>query len=1002
MKILHVVHNFPPEFVGGTEAYLSALVELQARNGLEVVVVAGSEVSGHGVTAEEWAGCRVIRLHHDANTERYSVHLQIPRLVEEFGRILAAEKPDLLHVHHYLNLGMPLVGMANTHGIPAVVTLHDFTAVCPRFFLIRPDGDFCGDAGPLTTERCFTCCQEEYDGSDEALAREFDLRRAFFQEELSLAGRLLVPSERAAAYLEGTRLFPDDFEFLALPLGMPHHFSPADPVPAPGRLRLVLFGNLAPVKGIELLFEALAGLDPDSLERVSLLLLGGCTDPALEARIEAGVPGLALRHEPGFDQERLERLPAEADLAVFPGTAAETYSLVVDEALALGLPVIVSDRGAAADRAGQAGIVVRTGDAEHLRQAIQSVLDDPDQLERLRALIPGDPATLEEHERRLTEIYRTIRDRGPSKPQPANATAPVSPRPMMTTTKALPFDPSFTFPPLLEFASVPGGHVVVLAPHPDDEVIGPGGALALHSARGDRLTVVHLTDGGSGDRENLAQGKITSVRKQEAKAAGEILGVTRFEALDFPDGGLRPEGAFLAGLTGLLDSLAPDVLYAPSPFEHHPDHRATVELVAALAARLDPALPVILYEVNEPQPASFLLDITAVLDKKRDALRQFASQRVYLDVAENTLAVNRARTSNVDLEAVEAVEAFVQVGAGRLLEWLQQVAGLRQAMKDVTTAAAAPPRMEQPVTATAPVSAVISTWNKNADVRENLLALSRQTMRPAEIIVVDNASTDGTQEMIRTEFPQVRLIEMPHDRKGACETFNIGFKAVTQPYTAIMDDDVAAPPNWLETLMERIGREPETTAMVSSKVIEPGMPEAFLASDAVNRERYMATFRGCGTLARSEVLKAAGYYDEKFFIYGNERDLSARVLSLGYRILQCPQAEIFHKTPFGMKAGKRSLYFHVRNFWLYAFKNCSWRQVVRAGWVLCLKGLGLGKKRGFSSDATGTIGIDRAVKDVDGGIWIAIKASLAALALLPYCLKHRQVCRAEDFEPPVV
>ncbi|MFH0945707.1 MAG: PIG-L family deacetylase [Planctomycetota bacterium] len=991
MKILHAVHNFPPEFVGGTEAYLSGLVERQVRNGLEVVVVTGSEAPGRDPAEEQWAGCRVVRLHHDSSTERYSVHFQIPRLMVEYSRVLAQEQPDLVHVHHYLNLGIPLVGLATTHGIPAVVTLHDFTAACPRFFLIRPDGEFCGDAGPLTDERCFNCCQEEYDGSDAALAREFRLRRAFFEEELSLASRILVPSEKAAGYLKGTRLFPESFEFLALPLGMPHQFSPSARVEAPGRVRLVLFGNLAPVKGIELLFEALAGLAPDSLGRISLLLLGACTDPALAARIGEGVPGLDLRHEPGFDRRRLERLPEEADLAVFPGTAAETYSLVVDEALALGLPVIVSDRGAAADRAGEAGIVVRTGDVLHLRQAIESVLTNPDLLDRLRTRIPREPATLEEHARRLEEIYRSVSDRGPSSPRPGEKAAP-----------ALEFDPGFTFPPLLEFAAVPGGHVVVLAPHPDDEVIGPGGALALHTARGDRLTVVHLTDGGSGDRENLAQGKITSVRKQEARAAGEILGVTRFESLDFPDGGLRPEGAFLAGLAGLLDSLAPDVLYAPSPFEHHPDHRATVQLVAAMASRLNPALPVILYEVNEPQPASFLLDITPVLDKKRDALRQFASQRVYLDVAENTLAVNRARTSNVDLEAVEAVEAFVQVGAGRLQEWLRQVAGLRKVMRNVTTAAEAPSLMEKPLTPTVPVSAVISTWNKNAGVRENLLALARQSKRPAEIIVVDNASTDGTPEMIRTEFPEVRLIEMPHDKKGACETFNIGFKAVTQPFTAIMDDDVAAPPNWLETLFERIGREPETTAMVSSKVVEPGMPEEFLNSAAVNRERYMATFRGCGTLARTDVLKAAGYYDEKFFIYGNERDLSARVLSLGYRILQCPQAEIFHKTPFGMKAGKRSLYFHVRNFWLYAFKNCTWRQVIRAGWVLGLKGLGVGRKSGFSSDATGTIGIDRAVKDVDGGLWIVFKASLAALALLPYCLKHRQVCRAEDFEPPVM
>jgi glycosyltransferase involved in cell wall biosynthesis len=84
----------------------------------------------------------------------------------------------------------------------------------------------------------------------------------------------------------------------------------------------------------------------------------------------------------------------------------------------------------------------------------------------------------------------------------------------------------------------------------------------------------------------------------------------------------------------------------------------------------------------------------------------------------------------------------------------------------------APERSPRP--ARAP-SAVVSTWNKKDDVRENLRSLPAQTRPFAEIVVVDNASRDGTAEMVAREFPEVRLIVMPHDRYGACETFNIGF-----------------------------------------------------------------------------------------------------------------------------------------------------------------------------------------------------------------------------------
>jgi GT2 family glycosyltransferase len=112
-----------------------------------------------------------------------------------------------------------------------------------------------------------------------------------------------------------------------------------------------------------------------------------------------------------------------------------------------------------------------------------------------------------------------------------------------------------------------------------------------------------------------------------------------------------------------------------------------------------------------------------------------------------------------------------------------------------------------------------------------------------------------------------------------------------------MDDDVVAPAPWLEKIMQRFDVEPDTTAVISSKVIEPGTPDSFMNSPEVNRERYMCTFRGCGSMARTAVLERAEYYDEKFFIYGNERDLAARILNLGYRILPYPVAEIRHKTP---------------------------------------------------------------------------------------------------------
>lgn len=298
-------------------------------------------------------------------------------------------------------------------------------------------------------------------------------------------------------------------------------------------------------------------------------------------------------------------------------------------------------------------------------------------------------------------------------------------------------------------------------------------------------------------------------------------------------------------------------------------------------------------------------------------------------------------------------------------------------------------------------SAVITSWNRREVVRANVKSLLAQTVKFADIIIVDNHSTDGTVEMLATEFPEVRTIVMPHAGYGACETFNIGFASVSTEFTAILDDDVELPPEWLEKLLAKFAIEPATTAMLSTKVVEPGMPDSLLNSEAVNRERYMATFRGCGTLARSAALAKAGYYDERFFIYGNERDLASRIIALGMRVKQYPAVITYHMTPWGQRKGKRSIYFHTRNFWMYALKNVPLTQLIAFPFRFLYKQSRKNRGEGFA-DATGAIGALDNIKKTPWGWWIVLRATLAAFTIhLPYCLKRRAPVRAPDFELPL-
>lgn len=165
--------------------------------------------------------------------------------------------------------------------------------------------------------------------------------------------------------------------------------------------------------------------------------------------------------------------------------------------------------------------------------------------------------------------------------------------------------------------------VLVLAPHPDDEALGCGGAIRKHVLDGDSVHVVYLTAGELGcpgeDPMETAQR-----RRADAEKCCAELGVQRASFFAYPDGGLSQSSELTGHLVQLFRELAPDLIYAPHPGESHPDHAVTGRIVWTEGANV---APVRLYEIWTPlQKVDLCLDITAVAGAKRSAIRCHRTQ----------------------------------------------------------------------------------------------------------------------------------------------------------------------------------------------------------------------------------------------------------------------------------------------------------------------------------------------------------------------------------------
>lgn len=426
MKILHLVHNYLPEFTGGTELYVAHVAAVQQALGHEVVVAAGTDERDEACRPVEGVqdGIRVLRLRRFPRPLVLMTDTFDPLLLRTLRTVYDRERPDVVHAHHWFNLTTSHVALAAEMGIPAALTFHDLFAVCPRFFRYRADGRC---TKPDGLEPCAACCDEDYPFPEWERQGDYRLRAAGIRRDADAARRHLYPS-RAHRDTLAPLLGSGEEKSLVLPHGMlPLDGTPAAGAPLPEAfsperpLRIGFWGNLVRPKGVSLLLEAAARLQ-DRGCALHVKFWGKVLEPGLQEEIDAYRARIPLDCHGEYAREILPAIRAEVDLACFISELQESYSFTVDEAAWLRVPVLVSDRGAPQERVSGWGRVVRAGDADDLERILADLYARPEAL-RAMARSASEPPPVSEAGTRLVEVYEEIVAEGPPEVLPAADTA---------------------------------------------------------------------------------------------------------------------------------------------------------------------------------------------------------------------------------------------------------------------------------------------------------------------------------------------------------------------------------------------------------------------------------------------------------------------------------------------------------------------------------------------------------------------------------------------------
>jgi GT2 family glycosyltransferase len=248
------------------------------------------------------------------------------------------------------------------------------------------------------------------------------------------------------------------------------------------------------------------------------------------------------------------------------------------------------------------------------------------------------------------------------------------------------------------------------------------------------------------------------------------------------------------------------------------------------------------------------------------------------------------------------------------------------------------------------VSVVIPNWNGARHLPVCLDALRAQTHPDIEVIVADNASTDGSQALLAERYPEARLVALPTNRgfTGAC---NAGMQAATGEFVALLNNDTEVHPGWAAAVVRAFARHPEAGSVASKMLLfndrhrfhtagDQYLVNGRLANRGVweedtgqyDREEYVFSACGGSSAYRRSMLDEIGLLDDDFFFSCEDMDLGWRAQLAGYRCIYAPDAVVYHHLA-ATGGGVTASFYDGRNaIWILIkdYPRALWRKHWRA------------------------------------------------------------------------
>lgn len=348
--------------------------------------------------------------------------------------------------------------------------------------------------------------------------------------------------------------------------------------------------------------------------------------------------------------------------------------------------------------------------------------------------------------------------------------------------------------------------VLVLAPHPDDEVFGCGGAIMRHVASGQTVQVIILSDGAyRADKDQ--QSSYASLRRSESVQAAGVLGCGEPQFWGLPDREIEYGELLVQRIEQAIRGVQADLIYAPSIYEMHPDHRALGMAALEAVRRNNGQLKLAMYEVGVPilRP-TLLLDISDLRDRKQQAMACFVSQLKEQAYDQHISALNKFRTYTLGSK-VTAAEAYVIADAQALKSDILKLYESEHQRQQELGLALMP--------ADVPLVSVLIRSMDRSTLKAALDSVALQTYAHIEVVVINAKGGEHTDLGAWCGRFPLRMINNSQASPRS-QAANAAMKEAKGKYLIFLDDDDWFAPHHVSALVEEVRKNPDVRAVHSN------------------------------------------------------------------------------------------------------------------------------------------------------------------------------------------